>query len=526
MSHAEAGAGAGPGPGVAAWFEGRALLVTGGAGFMGKVLLEKMLRALPGLRRVYVLLRAKRGLAPARRLHDMLQLPVFSRVRGECPAALGKLVAVEGDLLLPGLGLAPAERALLEREVSVVVHAAASLRLESPLGPALRHNVLGTQRVLELAAGFARLEAFVHLSTAFCHPTQAVLEERCYPPPAPPHDLLRLAHWLDDDALNSLAPRLLGAHPNCYTFTKQLAESLVNDARSRMPVIIVRPSIVLPALEEPVAGWVDTLNGPMGLVAGAGKGVIRSMLVGRHFLVEVVPVDIAANAIICAAWDGALRGKEEAETPVYNLTSGDMVHMTWGEVLEVGRKLVYEEPFEGVVWYPDGDIRDSRLAHELIVFFFHTLPAYFIDLLLLLALQKTFMVRLQRRVRVGLELLQYFTTRQWRFATARARSLEARLGPRERRLLRLSVRDLDVEAALRAMLLGTRQFCFKEPLSSLPRARRHIKMLYVIHQLTKLLFWGALVYVPLMYITIFRTTLDAVCTQVFGNIPFPIVPIK
>ncbi|GLH06164.1 Fatty acyl-CoA reductase [Gryllus bimaculatus] len=330
--------------------------------------------------------------------------------------------------------------------------------------------------------------AFVHLSTAFCHPTQAVLEERCYPPPAPPQDLLRLADWLDEDALNSLAPRLLGAHPNCYTFSKQLAESLVNDARGRMPVIIVRPSIVLPALEEPVAGWVDTLNGPMGLVAGAGKGVIRSMLVGRHFLVEVVPVDIAANAIICAAWDGALRGKEQAETPVYNLTSGDMVRVTWGEVLEVGRKLVYEEPFEGVVWYPDGDIRDSRLAHELIVFFFHVLPAY-------------------RRVRVGLELLQYFTTRQWRFATARARSLEARLRPRERRLLRLSVRDLDVEAALRAMLLGTRQ-------------------LYVIHQLTKLLFWGALVYVPLMYITIFRTTLDAVCTQVFGNIPFPIVPIK
>lgn len=31
-------------------------------------------------------------------------------------------------------------------------------------------------------------------------------------------------------------------------------------------------------MDEPVPGWVDSLNGPIGILVGAGKGVIRSML--------------------------------------------------------------------------------------------------------------------------------------------------------------------------------------------------------------------------------------------------------
>ena len=49
---------------------------------------------------------------------------------------------------------------------------------------------------------------------------------------------------------------------------------------------------------EPVPGWVDSLNGPIGLVVAAGKGVLRSMMCGRNFTAEIVPVDIAANSLI------------------------------------------------------------------------------------------------------------------------------------------------------------------------------------------------------------------------------------
>lgn len=46
---------------------------------------------------------------------------------------------------------------------------------------------------------------------------------------------------------------------------------------------------VTPAYIEPVPGWVDNLNGPVGLMIGAGKGVIRSMLCNGDYKAEVCP---------------------------------------------------------------------------------------------------------------------------------------------------------------------------------------------------------------------------------------------
>jgi len=59
---------------------------------------------------------------------------------------------------------------------------------------------------------------------------------------------------------------------------------------------------VIPAYKEPVPGWVDSLNGPVGVIVAAGKGVMRSMLCTPDFEAEVVPVDIAINALVLIAW--------------------------------------------------------------------------------------------------------------------------------------------------------------------------------------------------------------------------------
>lgn len=45
-------------------------------------------------------------------------------------------------------------------------------------------------------------------------------------------------------------------------------------------------------------GWVDNLNGPVGLLVGGGKGVIRSMHCNANYHAEVIPVDLAINALI------------------------------------------------------------------------------------------------------------------------------------------------------------------------------------------------------------------------------------
>lgn len=62
---------------------------------------------------------------------------------------------------------------------------------------------------------------------------------------------------------------------------------------------------VTPSFKEPVPGWVDSLNGPVGVIAAAGKGVIRSLLCSPDYEAEVVPVDIAINALILIAFKRA-----------------------------------------------------------------------------------------------------------------------------------------------------------------------------------------------------------------------------
>ena len=57
---------------------------------------------------------------------------------------------------------------------------------------------------------------------------------------------------------------MVGQCPNTYTYTKALAEQLLERECGDIPLAIVRPSIVTAALKEPLPGWIDNLNGPTG----------------------------------------------------------------------------------------------------------------------------------------------------------------------------------------------------------------------------------------------------------------------
>lgn len=97
--------------------------------------------------------------------------------------------------------------------------------------------------------------------------------------------------------------RILGKIPNTYAFTKSLSEALVVEQMSEMPAVIMRPSIVIPIRYEPIPGWTDNINGPTGLLIGAGKGVLRSMYCNSNSYGDYVPVDYAVNGIMVASWN-------------------------------------------------------------------------------------------------------------------------------------------------------------------------------------------------------------------------------
>lgn len=61
---------------VVDFYSGKAVLVTGGTGFMGKVLIEKLLRCCPDVKVIYIFVRSKAGLSVQTRVQDITKCKV------------------------------------------------------------------------------------------------------------------------------------------------------------------------------------------------------------------------------------------------------------------------------------------------------------------------------------------------------------------------------------------------------------------------------------------------------------------
>jgi hypothetical protein len=73
---------------VAEMMAGRSILITGGTGFIGKVLTEKVLRTCSDVDTIYVLIRTKKGKDARQRVEDILASPVGNRSEQERPHCL------------------------------------------------------------------------------------------------------------------------------------------------------------------------------------------------------------------------------------------------------------------------------------------------------------------------------------------------------------------------------------------------------------------------------------------------------
>jgi fatty acyl-CoA reductase len=61
---------------IAKFYAGRSVFITGGTGFVGKQIVEKLLRSCPEIDNVFLLLRAKKGENAQQRLRNTLESPV------------------------------------------------------------------------------------------------------------------------------------------------------------------------------------------------------------------------------------------------------------------------------------------------------------------------------------------------------------------------------------------------------------------------------------------------------------------
>ena len=260
------------------------VLLTGATGFVGMELLARYLQRTD--RRVYVLVRAPNERAAATRVERAL-VCLFGF--GHPYAA--RVTTVRGDVTRAGLGLRGRRDALAER-VNEVVHSAASVSFDLDLQAARAINVAGTRRVLELAERCqqrgAGLRRFSYISTAYV----AGQHRGCFS---------------EDDLERGQRFR------NTYEQSKFEAERMVTERRERLPVTVLRPSIVVGARDS---GWTASFNVLYWPLRVFSRGGYAALPARGEAPVDVVPVDYVADATF------ALSQAPEAEGATFHLTAG------------------------------------------------------------------------------------------------------------------------------------------------------------------------------------------------------------
>ena len=157
------------------------VLLTGSTGFVGKVVLEELLRRRKelGIERVYLLIRPSRNRSARERFdRDVATSPCFA---GLAPGWRDLCHPVAGDITEAKLAIADADAARLHHELTHIIHCAASVKFDLPIVEATRINITGALEVLAFAQRCTQLKRLVDVSTAYVtpHPGNGVaIEER------------------------------------------------------------------------------------------------------------------------------------------------------------------------------------------------------------------------------------------------------------------------------------------------------------------------------------------------------------
>lgn len=348
------------GSAIARYLRGKTVLLTGGTGFLGKVIVERLLRTAPDIGRIYLLIRSRHAVAgpavtAARRFEaEVLPSAAFSTLAAHYgdkwrSFAWSRLVPVEGDVSLPRLGLTEPDHGALASRVELVINAAASVAFDEPLDSALAHNVRGVEHVARFARE-CRAAALVHVSTAF------VAGRRTGRFPEGP--LTPDVSAIDIEAIEDTIAAVLRESPagtrdhratrarlveagmararhrgwhDIYSYTKALGEMVLARDRGDVPTAILRPTIIESSLRDPSPGWLENLNVGDPLFVEFGRGRMPDFPLAIDAVLDMVPVDFVANALLAVL----ARAGDSPAISHYTVGSGALNPLTGARIHEL-----------------------------------------------------------------------------------------------------------------------------------------------------------------------------------------------
>ena len=293
------------------------VLLTGATGFIGRILFRDLLLhrkslSIPG--GVVVLCRSKRGKSARERIATLLDDPMFSFLTDVEKRLL--VHVVEGDVTQPDVGLSASDidEVCNKLYITHVIHCAASVSFTQTLKDAAVSNITSSLNLQSLTGHLKRTSArYVQISTAFVHGGMTGSEANPLP---------EQLHSLDGYDAADLYRSMLGteyqasvamnelAFPNTYTFSKCVCEHLLTRAK-KVPTVIVRPSIVGPAVQQPFEGWAG--DKPTTIVAAACLYMSYQWNLwcfGEH-RVPYIPVDVVSSFILTKAFADVASANEK-----------------------------------------------------------------------------------------------------------------------------------------------------------------------------------------------------------------------
>ena len=301
------------------------VLLTGCTGFVGKVVLEELMRRRDelGIERVYLLIRSRKQKSPKERFErDVATSPCFSKLKGGWRELCEPIA---GDMKREGLGISAADTARLHDELTHILHCAASVDFGLPIADATEINITGALRVLAFAQSCSQLERLVQVSTAYVtpYPGEGVpVEEKLVNLPFDAEEVYATIRAGKADEKALLAQT---GHANTYTFTKCVAEILLAKRHGNTPLTLVRPSVVSACRRYPFPGWIDSRAAYAGFVAMLGAGHLRVVRVDPKAVLDVIPCDDVADRIISCGFDPALQKPFVVRHAVAGLANSGLV---------------------------------------------------------------------------------------------------------------------------------------------------------------------------------------------------------
>ncbi|VAI94178.1 unnamed protein product [Triticum turgidum subsp. durum] len=423
---------------ISEYFRNKSVLITGATGFLGKILVEKILRVQPDVKRIYLPVRAENAAAAKQRVEkEVLGKELFGLLREQHGAGFDvfvaeKVVALAGDVTCESFGVeAEMLRELrLTDELNVIVNGAATTNFYERYDVALDVNVVAVKHMCNFARRCPNLEVLLHVSTAYvAGEKQGLVPER----PFWDGETLRNGTHLDIDAELRLprdlrnqmevdvdmdsspkarrkAMKDLGltrarhfGWPNTYVFTKSMGEMMLGQMmrEGNVPFVIIRPSIITSVQNDPLPGWIEGARTIDAILIGYAKQSLSCFLADLDLTMDVMPGDMVVNAIMAAmvAHASSLRSSElkkpqqhphsfPVEPFVYHVTSSMRHPVPYGVLYRTGIRYFEKHPRVG----PDGcAVRTRKVrflgsiaAFHLFMVLKHRLPLELLGLLSLL----------------------------------------------------------------------------------------------------------------------------------------------